>query len=130
MERKFLKLSEVYSKKIDNKEKLSMSQKMSDKVANLYGSWKFIIAQTLIMIVWIIWNSVDGLPHWDEAPYSQLNLILSFIAGYTGSFLQMSQNRQSAKDRKTFEHDYEIDVLAGKDLEKIKEMLNILINKK
>lgn len=109
----------------------SIGDRISDKVAKIYGSWKFILTISSIFILWITWNSVSFLPHFDGFPFILLNLFLSFIAGYTGSFLQMSSNRQAARDRAIFEQNYEISKLteAGnqnlqKEINEIKKMLN------
>ena len=37
---------------------LSRGQKISDKVARFGGSWKFIIAFTIVLIIWILFNSL------------------------------------------------------------------------
>lgn len=105
-------VQEIYDQKVV--EKLSFGDKMADYVSTVYGSWTFIIGQSLFMLCWMIWNSIPGLPHWDDAPFVLLNLILSFEAAYCGSFLQMSSNRQSKKDRAIFEHDYEADLRSEK----------------
>lgn len=119
-----------YDKCIHQKCGKSIGDRISDKVAGIYGSWKFILTISSIFILWITWNSVSFLPHFDGFPFILLNLFLSFIAGYTGSFLQMSANRQAARDRAIFEHNYKISKLnvaenqnLQKEIDEIKKML-------
>lgn len=98
----------------------TFGEKLADIIASLYGSWKFIIYQSSLIIVWMVWNLIDGLPHFDEPPYIGLNLILSFIAAYTGTVLQMSSNRQSERDRLIFQHDYESDLRSEAEIRELK----------
>jgi uncharacterized membrane protein len=95
-------LNDVHSKNI------AIGAKVSDIVAAYVGSWRFVLLMTGLLIAWIVWNTIPLLPHFDPAPFILCNLCLSFIAGYTGPFVMMSQNRQSAKDRVTAEEDYNI----------------------
>ena len=38
-------------------EKITFGQRIADKLASGMGSWVFIIIQSLIIILWIIWNA-------------------------------------------------------------------------
>lgn len=60
---------------------LTFGQKVADGVARFGGSWPFVISFIVIIIVWIIINSVHlfGL-HFDPFPFILLNLFLSIIA--------------------------------------------------
>ena len=86
-------------------------ERIADAVAARVGSWPFIIVQSTLLAVWILGNAflirdlLNGKP-FDPYPFILLNLMLSFQAAYTGPFVLMSQNRQSARDRDEAEHDY------------------------
>ena len=56
---------------------------MLDSVAAYVGSWRFVILMTLLLIVWIIWNSIPFLARIPPTLrlYILLNLCLSFLAG-------------------------------------------------
>lgn len=82
-----------------------LREKAADTVASFVGSWSFVAIMTTLMAGWIIWNVCPFLPHFDPPEFILLNLCLSFIAGYTGPFVMMSQNRQSARDRKRDDHE-------------------------
>lgn len=112
--------SQVFEKEIDNR---SFGEKMSDTAANIYGSWRFIIGQSIFMLLWMLCNSLPGFPHWDEQPFILLNLMLSFEAAYCGSFLQMAANRSAAKDRAIFEHDYESDLRSENTVVELKKQI-------
>lgn len=88
-------------------------ERIADAVASRVGSWPFIIIQSTLLAMWILGNAIlirdwlNGKP-FDPYPFILLNLMLSFQAAYTGPFVLMSQNRQSARDRDEAEHDYEV----------------------
>ena len=85
---------------------LTIGQKVADKVAESIGSWRFIIAQSIILTLWILLNSLAFTFHWDNYPYVLCNLALSFEAAFSAPFIMMSQNRQAEKDRLTAQNDY------------------------
>ena len=101
-------------------------ERLADQLASFLGSWKFIIAQSLFMTAWIIFNVVAILRlRWDPYPFIFLNLILSFQATYAGPILLLAANRAAKKDRLTLEH-VEIEASKGDTqlrgiLRKIKE---------
>lgn len=79
---------------------IHLGDKIADKVTEALGSWNFIIAQSFVLALWIVLNSVRWFYHWDGAPFILLNLCLSFQAAFTGPIVLLSQNRAAAKDRK------------------------------
>jgi len=103
---------------------LTFGDRTSDSVASYVGSWRFVILMTSLLIVWLVWNSISFLPHFDPAPFILLNLCLSFLAGYTAPFIMMSQNRQATKDRLTAENDYKTDVKGEQEICHILEHLD------
>ena len=88
-------------KKLDdnNKEKVSLGERAADKVAEIIGSWKFIIIQSIFLALWVIFNTFVWIYHWDPYPFIFLNLMLSFQAAYAAPVIQMAANRQAIKDR-------------------------------
>ena len=97
--------------------KLTVGQFVADWVASTMGSWRFIIIQTAILIVWIAANITAVVMHWDPYPFILLNLALSFQAAYAAPFIMMSQNRQSDIDRQKAENDYKINIKAELEIE-------------
>jgi CRP/FNR family transcriptional regulator, cyclic AMP receptor protein len=97
-------------------ERMTLGQRVADKVADTIGSWPFIITQTIILITWITLNVIASINHWgwawDVYPFILLNLALSFQAAYSGPVIMMSQNRQAAKDRLAAEIDHDVNTKA------------------
>ena len=110
----------------NHKEKMTLGDKIADKVANGMGSWNFIIWQTLIVIMWMLLNIVGFVRHWDVYPFILLNLIFSTQAAYAAPIIMMSQNRQNARDREQAKHDYETNIAAKKEIEDLQKQLNKL----
>jgi uncharacterized membrane protein len=90
------------------------------------GSWKFIIIQSLILIVWIVLNLIAVIQHWDPYPFILLNLALSFQAAYAAPFIMMSQNRQQDIDRQAAESDYHINIKAELEIELLHQKIDQL----
>jgi uncharacterized membrane protein len=108
---------------------LTMGQKIADSVAATMGSWKFIIIQSAILLLWIVLNITAYIQQWDPYPFILLNLALSFQAAYAAPFIMMSQNRQQDIDRKAAEHDYEINVKAELEIELLHQKVDQLREK-
>src|SRR4030042_4516378 len=110
--------------------KLTLGQRAADQITTIVGSWKFIIFQSIILVIWIIKNITAWINHWDPYPFILLNLVLSFQAAYAAPIIMMSQNRQETKDRLRGQLDYETDVKAEQQIELIKEHLKKLEQEK
>lgn len=96
---------------------LTVGQRIADTVAATMGSWRFIIIQSIILLVWIVLNVTAFIQQWDPYPFILLNLALSFQAAYAAPFIMMSQNRQQDIDRKAAENDYQVNVKAELEIE-------------
>ena len=106
------------------KEKQTLGEKLADQVAKRMGSWKFIITQTIFIILWIVLNLVAYIKHWDPYPFILLNLLFSTQAAYAAPIIMMSQNRQSQRDREHAEADYQVNIKSKKEIESIIIKLN------
>lgn len=106
--------------------RLTFGERLSDRLAELMGSWKFIIIQSSLLTVWIILNVTAYLNHWDPYPFILLNLALSFQAAYAAPIIMMSQNRQAEKDRLQSKNDYEVDMKAEMEILQLNEKFNEL----
>ena len=98
---------------VEEEERLTVGQRVADKVASFGGSWTFICIFGAIMLVWVLLNTSALLSHhFDPYPYILLNLFLSMIAAIQAPVIMMSQNRQAAKDRLKGDLDYEVNLKA------------------
>lgn len=103
---------------------LTFGQKIADKIANGMGSWKFIIWQTVIVMIWMLLNILGVVYHWDPYPFILLNLLFSTQAAYAAPLIMMSQNRQAARDRVQAQEDYACNIEAKKEIEALQIQLS------
>lgn len=101
-------------------------QRIADRVTAVVGSWRFIVIQTVLLVIWISLNVVAAISHWDPYPFILLNLILSFQAAYTAPIIMMSQNRQSEVDRINAANDYRVNVKAELEIELLHAKIDAL----
>jgi uncharacterized membrane protein len=111
------------------KPQLTTGQKTSDVIAKTVGSWKFIIMQSVCIIVWIVYNSINHDSTWDPYPFILLNLMLSFQAAYTAPAIMMSQNRLSEIDRQQANNDFEVNVKAELEIELLHQKIDMMKEK-
>ena len=109
-------------------EVLTRGQKLSDRVAQFGGSWRFIILFGIILTAWIVFNVLAiGVYKFDPYPFILMNLILSCIAALQAPIIMMSQNRQEEKDRKRSENDYMINLKAEMQIRSINQKIDLLL---
>ncbi|MDB5088554.1 MAG: hypothetical protein JWR09_2548 [Mucilaginibacter sp.] len=107
-----------------HKDSLAFGQRLADSVANGMGSWRFIIIQTLIVLVWMALNIIGFTYHWDVYPFILLNLLFSTQAAYAAPIIMMAQNRQSERDRAQADADYKTNCEAKEEIEQLLQKLN------
>ncbi|URZ16567.1 DUF1003 domain-containing protein [Clostridium felsineum] len=90
--------------------RLSVGDKMADKISAFVGSWPFILTAVGLIIVWIIINVSYIIKPFDPYPFILLNLFLSCIAAIQAPIIMMSQNREEAKDRIKARNDYKVNL--------------------
>jgi uncharacterized membrane protein len=70
----------------------------AEAFARFFGTPKFLIAQTVIVIIWIALN-VLNLTHYDPYPFILLNLAFSLQAAYAAPLILLAQTRQADRDK-------------------------------
>jgi uncharacterized membrane protein len=71
----------------------------AERAARFFGTPRYIIGQTLIVIAWIALNSIALMAHWDPYPFILLNLAFSTQAAYAAPLILLAQTRQAARDK-------------------------------
>ncbi len=108
-------------------ESMSFGERLSDRIAEIGGSWTFILTFLFFLMVWMIFNSyVLHREAFDPYPYILLNLALSCLAALQAPIIMMSQNRQADADRAQAKNDYEVNVRAELEILQVHEKINIL----
>jgi uncharacterized membrane protein len=94
-------------------ERLTVGQRLADRVAAIGGSWAFIAGFGVFLVAWAAINGVILVDRaFDPYPFIFLNLLLSMLAAIQAPVIMMSQNRQVEKDRLAAALDYEVNVRA------------------
>ncbi len=103
-------------------------QRLADRVAAIGGSWGFIIAFGIFIVLWALLNAwflvAMRMNPFDPYPFIFLNLMLSMLAALQAPVIMMSQNRQAAKDRLIAEHDYEVNLKSEIEIAALHEKLD------
>jgi uncharacterized membrane protein len=108
-------------------EKLTVGDRLADRVATFGGSWTFITIFLGVLVAWTLFNSVVlawSAAAFDPYPYIFLNLILSMLAALQAPIIMMSQNRQAVRDRVAAGLDYEVNLKAELEIMALHEKLD------
>jgi uncharacterized membrane protein len=109
--------------------KLTVGERLADKVAAFGGSWTFIMIFGAILFSWVALNTLilaQRNASFDPYPYILLNLFLSMLAAAQAPVILMSQNRQGVKDRLDATHDYEVNLKAELEILSLHEKMDEL----
>jgi uncharacterized membrane protein len=79
--------------------------RFAEAMARFLGTGRFIVGQTVLVVGWIILNTLGILHHWDPYPFILLNLAFSTQAAYAAPLILLAQNRQDDRDRANIERD-------------------------
>ena len=108
--------------------KLSLGERLADRIADFGGSWTFIGLFAGFILVWIAINTIVLIVRpFDPYPFILLNLMLSCLAAVQAPIIMMSQNRQEARDRLRSENDYRVNLKAELEIRHLHEKLDHLL---
>ena len=71
----------------------------AEKVARFFGTPRYILAQSVLVIIWIALNSIAITYRWDPYPFILLNLAFSTQAAYAAPLILLAQTRQADRDK-------------------------------
>jgi uncharacterized membrane protein len=90
---------------------------VAERFARFFGTPKYLLWQTVIVIAWIGVNAVAWSLRWDKYPFILLNLVFSTQAAYAAPLILLAQNRQTDRDKAEMERDRERNARALADME-------------
>ena len=73
--------------------------RIAEKLARFFGTPRYIIGQTIAVLIWIALNSLALISHWDPYPFILLNLAFSTQAAYAAPLILLAQTRQADRDK-------------------------------
>ena len=77
----------------------------TEAIARFFGTGRYLLIQTIIVIIWIAVNLFAVEARWDPYPFILLNLAFSTQAAYAAPLILLAQNRQENRDRVGLEDD-------------------------
>jgi uncharacterized membrane protein len=78
---------------------------LAERLARFFGTPRYIVGQTIIVVIWIAFNVVAITLRFDPYPFILLNLAFSTQAAYAAPLILLAQNRQADRDREETERD-------------------------
>lgn len=91
--------------------------RFSETIARTLGTGRFLVIQTVVVIVWIALNVFAIRLQWDEYPFILLNLAFSTQAAYAAPLILLAQNRQDDRDRAQASEDRDVNARTQADTE-------------
>ncbi len=91
--------------------------RFAEGMARFLGTGRFIVGQTVLVVGWIILNTIGAVKHWDPYPFILLNLAFSTQAAYAAPLILLAQNRQDDRDRANIDRDREVAARTQADTE-------------
>lgn len=77
----------------------------TESIARFFGTGRYLLLQTIFVIIWIALNLIAEHWRWDPYPFILLNLAFSTQAAYAAPLILLAQNRQENRDRVALEED-------------------------
>src|ERR1700754_3792521 len=77
----------------------------SESIARFLGTGRYLLWQTILVIVWVALNLSAVSLRWDPYPFILLNLAFSTQAAYAAPLILLAQNRQENRDRVALDED-------------------------
>lgn len=71
----------------------------AEAFARFFGTPKFLIGQTILVVGWITVNAMAVALRWDPYPFILLNLAFSLQAAYAAPLILLAQTRQADRDK-------------------------------
>jgi uncharacterized membrane protein len=91
--------------------------RFSESIARFIGTARFLVLQTIVVVVWISVNAVSDRLRFDKYPFILLTLALSLQAAYAAPLILLAQNRQDERERAQGERDREVTARTQADAE-------------
>jgi uncharacterized membrane protein len=75
--------------------------RFSEAIARFLGTARYLVFQTVVVFLWIVWNVATGHANlnFDPYPFILLTLALSLQASYAAPLILLAQSRQEERDR-------------------------------
>jgi len=107
----------------------SLADRIADFVARFCGSITFVWIHVALFTVWIGWNVLPGMEHFDPYPFTFLTLCVSLEAIFLSSFILISQNYEMRISDRRNRLDLQINLLSEQENTKMLQLLDRIAKK-
>jgi uncharacterized membrane protein len=106
-------------------ENRTITELAGDWVAGFVGSLTFVLIHAVLVLLWILANTIGlfGIPRFDPYPFSLLGFIVAVEAVVFSSFILMRQNRMAKHAERRDHLHLQIDLIAEKEITKLLQMV-------
>jgi uncharacterized membrane protein len=94
----------------------TFGDRVADLITNFVGSWTFVVLHIIWFAAWVMFPV-------EPFPFGLLTMIVSLEAIMLSTFIMMSQNRASDRDRHQAEADYDTNRVAKEEIESLQRDL-------
>jgi uncharacterized membrane protein len=101
----------------------TFADRAASVVARFCGSIYFVLAHALLFGLWITFNSIAGVPHFDPFPFTLLTMWGSLEAIFLSSFILIAQNYAMRVSDRRAQLDLQVNLLAEQETTKTLELL-------
>ncbi|AKF10767.1 DUF1003 domain-containing protein [Sandaracinus amylolyticus] len=97
----------------------TIHERIADRIARFAGTMYFAYAHAVLFGVWLVWNSIPGVPHWDPYPFVMLAMFASVEAIFLSTFVLVSQNRMAQLADQRADLDLQINLLSEREITRV-----------
>jgi uncharacterized membrane protein len=104
----------------------------AEKFARFFGTSKFLIGQTVVVVIWITVNLILGADpkhgghnHWDPSPFIMLNLLFSTQASYAAPLILLAESRKQQRQEEEDEKHERLLARIAEISEKLEDRLGL-----
>ena len=125
-ERNVARVSEV--EEAARKQRTS-TDRIAEAIANFCGSVTFVWVHVIWFGGWILLNTIPGIPHFDQFPFTFLTLVVSLEAIFLSTFILISQNLETRISERRSHLDLQLNMLSEQENTKMIAILLAIAKK-
>lgn len=109
----------------------TVSDRLSDAIANFVGSIPFVVLHLCWFGIWVALNTTLVFRHlrFDPYPFALLCMLVSLEGVLLSTFVLIKQNRMSSRADERSHLDLQVNLLSEKELTKILQLQKLICNK-
>ncbi len=109
----------------------TLSDRLSDAIANFVGSIRFVILHLCWFGIWVVLNTTNLFSQlrFDPYPFALLCMLVSLEGVLLSTFVLIKQNRMSLRADERSHLDLQVNLLSEKELTKILQLQKLICSK-